>query len=288
VKAGKTSQAILKLRDGVDIAPFDLERRKSLILLLGDSSAENAALEARRAAAVMPEKVELRVLAARFWIKAGRTDEAQKDLNEAIARDPNGAATRLMLGEVSLNQLEPSKALPHLDEAIKQKDEAESRFLRAVCRALLGGTDGMLLDLAQVAKMDPSKTDSIVQKRYSFAVGLIDRTLTIDGTDLKTLIPKLIVKPKDPALHDDLDQMLRLVQSRTAFLTAIEPPAKLRVPHDQRLLAYRLLAQSILDVQTYCTTKDEDTLADARINLGESLKQIAAAKGGASTAPEKK
>ncbi len=279
VKSGKSSQAILKLRDSVDLAPFDFERRKALILLLGDTSAENAALEARRASAVMPEKVELRVLAARYWIKAGHSDEAQRDLNEAIARDPNGAATRLMLGEVSLSQMEPSKALPHLDEAIKQKDEAEPRFLRAICRALLGGTDGMQLDLAQAAKMSPTKADSVALKRYDFAANLMDRSLAIDGTELKSLIPKLVVKPKDQGLHEDLDQMLRLVQSRTAFLTAVEPPATGKIPHDQRLLAYRLMAQSILDVQTYCTSKDEDTLADARINLGESMKQLAAARG---------
>ena len=279
VQAKKVESAILMLRDAVDAAPFDLDRRMSLINLLQGDNPEAAATEARHAAALMPDKIELRVLAARAWMKAGHPEEAQKDLNEAIARDPNGPDTRLLLAEVSLEQLAPAKALGHLDESIKQKDSAQARFLRAICRALLGGVEGMQADLAQTDKLDPNKTPDSTRQRYSIAVDITDRMLAQDGAEIRTLIPKIVVKPKDKDLHEQIDQSLRLIQSRTMFLSALPLPPEAKQANDRRLLAQKLMAQSLLDIQIYSSSMDEDTLADARINLTEALKQIADLRG---------
>jgi tetratricopeptide (TPR) repeat protein len=282
IKANHSSEAILKLRDAVDQAPLDLERRLLLINELQVDQPLAAASEARRAAIVMPEKVELRVLAARAWIRAGKPNEAQEDLNEAVARDPNGASTRLLLAELSLGHLEPSKALGHLDEAIKQQDTSQARFLRAICRSMLGGIDGMNIDLKQVDKLEPTRTPDVVGSRYAQATDILDHAFTQDVNDLRSLIPKIVVKPKDSGLRDQLEQMLRLLQSRTTFLTLIEIPSNLKLPHDQRILAHKLLAQSIIGVQSYSNNSDEDTLAEARINLGEALKQLKIAQTPAS------
>jgi len=84
-------------------------------------------------------------------------------------------------------------------------------------------------------------------------------------------------------LHDQTEQLLRLVQSRTSLLSALTVAPEDQPAHDRRMLAQRLMAQSLLDLQTYSASADEDALADARINLTESLKQLVAAK----TAPSK-
>lgn len=279
VQSGKTDNAILMLRDAVDASPLDLERRIDLIDLLSTTSPTAAAQEARRAAILMPEKIDLRVQAARAWIKAGQPDEAQKDLNEAVARDPNGTPTRLLLGELSLQQLEPAKAIGHLDEVIKQKDTGYARFLRALCRALLGGIDGMQIDIAEADKLEPGRSALENARRYAQAADVIDRSLAQDGATVRSLLTKIVVKPNDQGIKDQLEQTIRLAQSRTAFLSAIAVPSSAKVANDRRLLAHKLLAQSLLDLQSYAGTPDEDTLADARINLGEALKQSTAGRG---------
>ncbi len=277
VRANRTPDAILKLRDAVDASPFDMDRRTALVELLLSSNPEAAAQEARRATLLMPDKVELRVLSARAWMKAGEPAEAQKDLNEAIARDPNGVATRILLGELSLRQLDPAKAIGHLDAAIKQQDSGQARFLRALCRALLGGVDGMQIDLNQSDKLEPNRPATVINSRYDEAVDILDKAFLQDSLSLKALIPKLVVKPKDQAFRDDLDQMLRLVQARTTFLTSITMPFGAKLSQDQRVLAHKLLVQSLLEVQAYQSSPDEDTLAEARINLGEANKHLQAA-----------
>ena len=277
-KSNKMEEAILKARDAVDSQPFDLDRRLQLIELLQSGNPEVAAVEARRAAAMLPDKVELRVLAARAWIQAGRSDEAQKDLNEAVARDPNAIPTRLLLAEISLQQLEPTKALGHLDEIIKSQDSPSARFLRALCRSLLGGVDGMQIDLAQVIKLEPSSSSETQGHRYVLTVDVLDSALGRDISDLRTLIPKIVVKPKDETLKEQAEQMLRLLQTRTTFLSLISVPSANKLAQDQRLLAHKLLTQSVLDIQSYANSRDEDLLAEARINVGEAQKQLTAAK----------
>ena len=74
----------------------------------------------------MPDAIELRVLAARAWMRAGKPDEAQTDLNEAMARNPDGAGTRLLLGEIGIAQLKPERALDHLSKSIAAGDSAEA------------------------------------------------------------------------------------------------------------------------------------------------------------------
>jgi tetratricopeptide (TPR) repeat protein len=278
VQSGKSDAAILALRDAVDAAPLDLDRRMLLIQQLETSNPSAAALEARRAAILMPEKVELRVQAAREWIKAGHSDEATKDLNEAVARDPNGLATRMLLGELSLNDLQPAKAIGHFDEIIKAHDSAQARIMRAICRGLLGGTDGMQIDIEQADKLEPVKSPADMARRYGVAADVVDRSLAVDGAEVRGLLTKIVVKPKDQSIKDQIEGTLRLVQSRSALLSAFPVPPEEKSANDRRVLSHKLLAQCLLDLQTYSATPDDDTLADARINLGEALKPLAAKK----------
>ncbi|MDR3689076.1 MAG: hypothetical protein P4L46_06830 [Fimbriimonas sp.] len=275
---GKRAVAIATMRDAVDSAPFDLDRREELVNLLMADNPAAAGEEARRAASLLPDKVELRALAARAWMQAGKPDEAQRDLNEAIARDPNGQGTRMLLAELSIGQLEPQKAMDHLDQAIKDKDSCRARFLRATCRAMLGGVDSMQADLAEAAKLGPPLTPGETMERYVLVTNICDRMLERDGVDLRSLMQEVVVKPQDKDLKATLANMARLLQGRIALLSAVEAPADSKLSNEKRLLANRLLAQCLFGLQTFSDKGDEDALADARISLGESLKQLAAAK----------
>lgn len=265
--------AVSAARDAIDLAPFEPEPRLVLIDLLMDRDPALAAAEARRAANLLPDRGDLRLLAARAWMKAGKSKEAQDDLNQAVVRAPDSAATRLLLAEVALQQGKPETALPHLDQSIKSEPSAEAHFLRAICRAMLGGTDGVALDLKAIEK--PSPED--VERRHRFAVERLAPLFDDLSADVRGLIQRAIVKPKDAEVREALDNDLRLLAARTALLQGLPAPATAQKGHDRLLLAHRLLTQSLLDLQRM-TGGETDALTDARMNLGEAIKQAKLAR----------
>ena len=278
LKSGKESSAVLVLRDAVDASPMDPERRMILIELLVHHDPLIAAQEARRSASIMPDHPEFRSFAARAWIQAGKPEEAQKDLNEAVARDPSGSKTRELLGELCLGQLEPDKALDHFDQAIKQQDSARLRFMRAICKSLLGDARGMGEDLEQVAKLDNKPDKAVLTERYNQLVDIYDRVAYRDAIEVRGLTQKAVVKPHDKDIKSEMDAIGQALQVRTTLLTIQTPPNEQKTFHERRILAHKLLAQSLLDLKGFWTKGDEDALSDSRIDLGEALKQLAVLK----------
>jgi tetratricopeptide (TPR) repeat protein len=279
VRGGQSISAILMLRDAVDAEPQNVERRIALVrtlLLVGQP--ELAAREARRAAHLLPERTELRAIAARAWMQAGREDEAMADLNEAVARDPNSVETRLLLGEVSLSKLQAKAALDHLDAVLKDKPTADSWFKRAICQTLLGKKDDATADLAKSKDLGLPAGSQDVAVRYDFTLDVLDKSLLQMGNDLRALFSEAQVKRSDAGVKESFLANQALVGSWSGFLTNSSPPALHRSSHDRRLLALNLLVQSINDLGQYLTTNDEGLFTDARINMGEALKQFAAAQ----------
>lgn len=278
LKSGKSSSAILVLRDAVDAQPLAADRRLKLIELLVKTDPMIGAQEARRSALVMPDHPEFRSMAARAWIQAGHPEEAQKDLNESVARDPNGSKTRELLGQLSLEQLDPEKAIEHFDAAIKVQDTARIRFMRAICRSLLGNAAGMGEDLEQVSKLDPKPEQSVLTERYNQLTDIYDRVAGRDAVEIRTLTQKAVVKPHDKTIKAEIDAITQALQVRTTLLSIQVPPTQLSSIHERRILAHKLLAQSLLGLKTFWDKGDEDSISDSRIDLGEAMKQLAAIK----------
>jgi Flp pilus assembly protein TadD len=279
IRAGQSVNAILILRDAVDAEPQDLERRMALVrtlLLVGQP--ELGAKEARRAAQLMPDKVELRAIAARAWMQAGREDEAMADLNEAVARDPNSRETRLLLAEVNLSKLRPQQAIEHLEAVLKEKPDANTWFNHALCQTLLGKKDQALSDLASAKDLGLPTGSQDVAVRYDATLDVMDKSLMQLGNDLRNLFSEAQVKRSDPTVRTAHETHQALASAWTSFLINSPAPSLHRNSHDRRLLALNLLVQSLSDLGAYLTTNDEGTFADARINMGEALKQFAAAQ----------
>ncbi|AIE83622.1 tetratricopeptide repeat protein [Fimbriimonas ginsengisoli] len=271
------ASAVSLLRDAIDAEPFDPERRMMLVDLLKDRDPAAAAEEARRAETLIPDKPEFRVAAARAFMSAGKTKEALEELNEAIARAPEATATRLLLAELALSDGQPEKALPHLDEAIKNEPTAEAYFLRSLCRAMLGGADGVKLDLASMDKASPVKSPADLERRYKIAIPNLDKLLLKSFEQVRDLTQHAIVKPKDTDVQDTLETLQRLTGARLVFLQGLAVPPDFQKLHDRWLLSYKLLAQALSDLKTF-TGGDADALTDARMNLGEAIKQATQAR----------
>jgi tetratricopeptide (TPR) repeat protein len=276
--AGKPTAAIAGLRDAVDSDPLDMDLRVALVNALLTFDATAAAHEARNAAEIMPDVVDLRILAARAWMLAGKPDEAQTDLNEAMARNPEGAGTRLLLGEIGVAQLKPERAVDHLTKSIEASDSAEARFLRAFCYALSGSAEPMRADLDQLAKLEPSPSTTDIQRRYAYAADILDRSIQLDANTIRALIQRAIVKPNDKEVLAAVEHARRQIRARSLMGERLSIPAAFKVANEKRLLGYKLMAQSLSDLLGYMAGGGDEALTDARINLGEGIRNATDAR----------
>ncbi len=270
--ANRPAAAVQALRDAVDSDPLDAELRIALInaLLLVDPTA--AAEEARSAAEVMPGVAELRTLAAKAWMRAGKPDEAQTDLNEAMARNPDGAATLLLLAEIGVANLKPERSVDHLTKAIEAGDSAEARYLRAFCYALSGSTEAMRTDLDAFAKLEPTPSPVEIGRRYAFAADVLDRSIQLDANSVRALLQRAIVKPNDKDVLEAVELARRKLRGRGAFGERVTVPAAFKSANEKRMLSYKLMAQSLSDLLGYMAGGGDESLTDARINLGEAIR----------------
>jgi tetratricopeptide (TPR) repeat protein len=278
IATGQLNDALLVARDTVDEAPLDGPRRQELVRVLGVLNEPRlAATEARRAADLQPENLELRLLAARAWLAAGDNDEAQSDFNEAVARNPNSPETRLLLGELSLVKGAPETALPHLDAAIKVQPSFVAFYERAICRALLGGADGVTRDLGEAAKQTPPQPET-TRRMAVLALRSISTATTQSIDALRSLISRAAVRPKDVEVRDALETQTRQTKSRSSFLEAAALDVDLKDARNRYALCQSMILQVLSDIQAFVRDGSDDSLTDARIDLGEAIKQAAAAK----------
>jgi tetratricopeptide (TPR) repeat protein len=211
-------------------------------------------------------------------MQAGREDEAMADLNEAVARDPNSRETRLLLAEVNLSKLRPQQSIEHLDAVLKEKPEGEAWFKRAVCLTLLGRKDEATADLARAKDVGLGSGPQESAVRYDGALDVMDKSIMQLGVDLRSLFSRAQVQRSAAEVKDGHLLAQNVSVAWSSFLLNSPAPAIHRGSHDRRLLALNLLVQCLNDLGQYLATNDEGTFSDARINLGEALKQYTAAQ----------
>lgn len=279
IDANDHPKAVIILRDAVDSDPFDFKRRVAFVkALMSMGRPAVAAQEARRGAELMPDKSELRIMAARAWMAAGNEDEAQADLNEAIARSPESIDTRLLLAEVALAKNKPADAIPHLDAILAKGANAQAFYDRAMANAFLGDSVKFQDDLAKASEAKLPMSDLDFADRYFLLQPLFDHSIELLSGDIRTLHQKALVQRTEPDVLTQTADLSKQVDCRARFLSSVSPPKSHRKSHERRVLAYKLLSQCLTDLQSYLKSGEEDVLTESRINLGESLKQMASAK----------
>jgi hypothetical protein len=195
-------------------------------------------------------------------------------LNEAVAREPDAPETRRLLAQIALVELEPLVAIGHLDVAIRRDANPDGYVLRAIARAMLGGLDGLMSDWHQ-AKLMP-KFDAAA--RYKFAMPVLDRVTAADITETRDLLAHCVVNRADPANAETRDRLEKRVKARLAYLSETGVPTVNTKSFDRFGLVQRVLVQSLQSVADYLENGDADTATEARIDLGEALKQLNTAR----------
>ncbi len=274
VADGEVLKAVALLRDSIDASPLDAERRLMLVQTLLDANlSSQAGDEADRALKLFPDNEDLRQLAAKAWIAAGKSDAAKSDVNEAIARNQGGGKMKVLLAELALAHSDPKIALENLDQSVKEQPTAEALYLRALCRSIMGGLDGAKIDMDALAKQKPPIDPAAFPQIYELGANYFDGNFKTLGSEAREVMQDALVKPDDTGLHDRVTEMLRLLASQTSFMATAPVPAAYQPSHDRRLLAYKLMVETLNGVQSFFSGGGQDALTEARIDLGEALKQ---------------
>lgn len=270
LKAGKTDVAINLLREGIDAEPLDVERRRHLVkVLMSVGQYAVAAQEARRAASLLGEGIVLRTLAVRAWLNLGQTAEAQADLNEALAREPENAEVQLLQGILKLSAGDLPAAVASLSTSIAKAPTEEALFARSVVYALGGDGERSKADLEQANQLGGSE---VVRFRllWPASIGRGEGA----GAEIRQLLQQIRVNRKDEAALASAGNLLKGLDSLIGLLIDSQPPAANKNSYDRLVLALNLLSQSVSGVLDYAKTGAEETLSEATINLGEGVKNL--------------
>jgi hypothetical protein len=142
----------------------------------------------------------------------------------------------------------------------------------------MGRKDEAAADLAKAKEAVLPVGPQQVAVRYDTTLDILDKSMGALGVDLRSLFSRAQVQRSDPEVKQGFLEAQSLAVAWASFLANSPAPAIHRNSHDRRLLALNLLIQCLNDLGQYLTTNDEGTFSDARINLGEALKQFSAAQ----------
>lgn len=271
----ESMQAVILLRDAVDAEPFDAERRRMLVsALMNAGMPVSAAEEARRACPLVPSQVEFRIAAARGWIRAGNYDEAVKDLNEAVAREPNSPVTRGLLGEMALVKLDLPAALDHLNAALAAGDRADNRFMRGLALALAGETEESERDLEKATELGLPKDPVSERARFEMGADLVDAAAIKLGAKVRDAYQRARLNRTDAKIGPEVGALQSLAAGLRAVTEVTKAPERHQKSSSRRVLALNLLLQCVTELKDFLRTGDEDAIAESTLNLGEALKQV--------------
>ncbi len=274
--AKKVEEATNLLRQAVDANPLDPKLRVQLIQHLRQiGRSRDAAEEARRAAALLPDNQEIRAIAAQAYLDSGQGDQAEAQLNEALARNPEDPVTRRMLADLAMKAQKPQAAIDHIDVAMKKAPSKDLAYRRALCDAVLGDSTAVQNDLAQGAQISTWNQE---EDTYRFCMGIFDEAMDQSVGDLRSLNQRAVVRREDPDVSKAIDDQLAILQARQMLIDDWTPPQSHKKSQGMLSLALKLLAQSLSGLKAYLTDGSQDTLTDSGIDLGEAIKQLSAAK----------
>lgn len=255
------------LRDAVDADPLSKERRMALINFLRRYQKASQAVSATVQAASVLGDPSLVTMGARILLDNDQKEEAKQIINDAMALNSESPQVRLLMAEVRLRESNPEQALKHLEVALKAGPTVEGFALRAVCRAFLGSDEGVKIDIERVKKEQP---DFLVEQ-YPRLAKVFDEALAVEGPDLRSLFQKAVLNRKSEEVGDLIDAQERLTKASMTLFNAFPSSPRFFKSHELRLLALNLLQQTMIELREYVTSGSEDSLNDARIDLGEFL-----------------
>lgn len=276
IEEGNYRAALLTLREAVDTDPTSAKARVALIRLYSKMGRPALAMQTAMSAAGIVKDPGMMVEVARAFAQGGKYNEARSLLNDALMLAPDSEDIRIAMGELLMAEANPVQALEHLNAAAKSGKNAGAFAMRALCRGLLGGTDGAKLDYNKAVELSAEAP----KVAYERAMAILDRALTGEGDLLRGLFQRGIVRRDSVEVKDTLAAQERFAQATLAIVEGWDRAGRYNVSHEQRVLALNLLLQCVTEFRTYLGSGDEQDLVNARLTLGEALREMSEAKAG--------
>lgn len=273
---GFPAEAISILRDAIDLNPFDPDIRMTLVTVLTkESKLDEAADEALRAVILIPDQAKLRIVAAQSLLRVGRTAEAKSQLNEALARATDDAATDMLLGDMALSQGDAAKAATHYERSLSRTPTYSAGIGMALSMALLGESEDKIrqhlsgIPIAEVSEPGES------YRKFVEILNIANEQL---GNMLKEALAKGRVKARDPEAIVIIQKAHAVAAGLSMVVAKIECPAIHEKSHQRRVLAQGLLNQAAAEALDFIQSGNADTGDEATLSLGEALKQMIAVR----------
>ena len=207
-------------------------------------------------------------LAADAWVQADEPAKALNAANEALARGAASFELLRTLADASLLNDDVEKALQYYDQALAMQPDARALFGRSLARAIAGDLDGSAQDLEKAQGDQAVPVD-----RYQRAMDVLAFEFDQISEKLKT-IPMAVRMQGGPDMVPSAESMVKRTRALVDFLVRLRVPPRHKESHEGRDLAYKLLAQSSVEVLEFARSKNEDSAMEAAISLGEARKLV--------------
>jgi tetratricopeptide (TPR) repeat protein len=271
VQTGHADKAVSLVRDAIDANPFDPKFRIMLVSVYEQNKDWSAAADtAKRGCEVIPDNLQLRRATLKDMILAGRDKDAREELNEILAREPNSSSTKLLESQTYLAVGDYAKATLSLDQAVKRSPSPEAYYWRAMARAAMGGADGVNADIQEYLKKPflPEEASDSCQECEKILIAVTNRDIALS----LNLFQQATLHPDAQETKDQFEQLLNDAVARGDFLQQVPGAAANKQSYGELLLAQKLLVASFASLKEVLKTGNDDSMTDARINLGEAIK----------------
>ncbi|MGI6656406.1 MAG: tetratricopeptide repeat protein [Desulfobulbus sp.] len=128
----KDKEAIIELRNAIQIDPKYADARYQLGLLLLKSGEPRQAFEQlQRASTLDPDNIDAKLKTAEFYVLAQKRAEARKNVEEILVREPEHVDALVLLANLEFSDDKPDSALATLDKALqKEPDSARLHLIK--------------------------------------------------------------------------------------------------------------------------------------------------------------
>ncbi len=157
IKDAKEKEAIIELRNAIQIDPKFAEARYQLgLLYLKDNKPRQAFAELQRAATLDPDNLDAKIKTAEFYLLGRQKEEARINLNDVLAKAPDNKDGLALLANLELMDGNRSAALEAINKAIEMSPE-EDRFYSIKGRILASDKQFALAEQSFVKALELNK-----------------------------------------------------------------------------------------------------------------------------------
>lgn len=270
LSSGDVIQAVLKLRELTDVAPFSVDVRRTLVeALLASGEPGLAASEAARAAQLLPDAAAMRVTAAEAYAEAGRLEDARRLLNEAIARDATVPEAHVVGGYLSMKAGDFAGATKALSHAKTLGTTGVVDLLLGFCLAVTGDAAGASESLESLG----GEVAPVWLDRVSAYFGPVCAAFS---DDCRSLLQRIRVRRDAPTTLEEMDRLSGLITGLSVWSSAGFHSPETRRRFESLNLGLQQIKLVIEDFRAYSKSGDEQVLTDAALLLSDGLRNIKA------------